>query len=266
MLGNDLIDLRDFDARPETFRPGFDERVFSYEERQAIAGDRNPLARRWAHWGAKEAAYKLARQIDSEFVFSPSRLVAVFESEIRKSIEQTERRGRLVWTGLRADGDRSSQYEGCTDLSLELRSFETAERIHVIAVPTKTDWDGIDSAVSRMEDEQADSSAAVRALAVREIGRRMGVAPDRISIGRRGKIPTVLLDGELISLSLSLSHHGGWVGYATGLCVAPEKSMSSSVGGEKLRLLSLDPTTPIAPLISGTSSNVSKLAKWAHSQ
>ncbi len=79
MLGNDVIDLDDIDARPETFRPRFDERVFSAEERRVIARDAAPLACRWAHWGAKEAAYKLARQIDPHFVFSPIQLTPRFE-------------------------------------------------------------------------------------------------------------------------------------------------------------------------------------------
>ena len=76
MVGNDVVDLRDSDARPESFRARFDDRVFSVEEQRAIAQDSNPLARRWAHWGAKEAAYKLAKQLDSRFVFTPGRLVA----------------------------------------------------------------------------------------------------------------------------------------------------------------------------------------------
>ena len=64
MLGNDVVDLLDVDARPETFRRRFDARVFAPEERRAIAADPRPQALRWAHWGAKEAAYKLARQLD----------------------------------------------------------------------------------------------------------------------------------------------------------------------------------------------------------
>ena len=79
MVGNDIVDLFDPDAQPRSFRPGFDERVFAAEERRAIEQDPNPLARRWAHWAAKEAAYKLARQIDETFVFSPRRLVANYD-------------------------------------------------------------------------------------------------------------------------------------------------------------------------------------------
>ena len=68
MIGNDVVDLEDPETRPETFRPRFDERVFDPVERRAIAHDPRPHARRWAHWAAKEAAYKLARQLDERQV------------------------------------------------------------------------------------------------------------------------------------------------------------------------------------------------------
>ncbi|MGY8738305.1 MAG: 4'-phosphopantetheinyl transferase family protein, partial [bacterium] len=82
MLGNDVVDLEDPETRPETFRPRFDERVFDPTERRAIARDQNEHGRRWTHWAAKEAAYKLARQVDSKFVFSPSKLVARFTEDV----------------------------------------------------------------------------------------------------------------------------------------------------------------------------------------
>ena len=67
MLGNDIVDLLDPESRPESFRPRFDDRVFDPREQTDIAHDDDPHTRRWAHWAAKEAAYKLARQVDSNF-------------------------------------------------------------------------------------------------------------------------------------------------------------------------------------------------------
>ena len=45
MLGNDVVDLRDADSQPESFRPRFDIRVFTPEERRAISRDREPMTR-----------------------------------------------------------------------------------------------------------------------------------------------------------------------------------------------------------------------------
>ena len=94
MIGNDIVDLEDPDTRPETFRPRFDERVFDAAERRSIARDADPHKRRWAHWAAKEAGYKLGRQADEDFVFTPSRLVARFEA-----IESEDKRPELFLIG-----------------------------------------------------------------------------------------------------------------------------------------------------------------------
>jgi len=213
MLGNDIIDLRDADARPESFHARFDERVFSLDERRAIAQDANPVARRWAHWGAKEAAYKLAKQVDSTFVFSPGRLVADYSASPDDASRapgrsrvggQFERQGRLELPAALPNGIRR----------LALRSFETANQLHVVVVPVGSDWDDVEMAVEALDRELDDPSTAVRAMAIRKISRSLGVSAERLRIARDRRVPVVELDGARMPLSLSLSHHGGWIGYA----------------------------------------------------
>ncbi|MCP4908574.1 MAG: 4'-phosphopantetheinyl transferase superfamily protein [bacterium] len=210
MLGNDVVDLRDADTRPESFRPRFDERVFAPVERRAIERDaRSPggsHARRWAHWAAKEAAYKLAKQIDSDFVFSPSKLVAHFDSAIEASGGGVERRGTLRLPCAVAQGIQE----------LELRSRETGDRVHVLALPVGVDWQGVVSAVEPIV-EAVDPSAAVRRLAIDRIAQGFGIAAERITIGRRGRVPTLSIDGSPRPMAISLSHHGGWVACAMRL-------------------------------------------------
>lgn len=217
MLGNDVVDLLDVDARPETFHRRFDERVFAPDERRAIAADPRPQALRWAHWGAKEAAYKLARQLDPKFVFSPVRLVARFESALPRggtaaqgtnappaSQGSFERRGRLELACAPPEPVRA----------IELKSFETRELVHVVALEAGADWGAVALAVEPLSLHGGDASFAVRRLALREIGRVLGVAAERLSIGRRGRIPTVELDGRTAPYALSLSHHGRFVAFA----------------------------------------------------
>lgn len=207
MLGNDVVDLHDPEADPASFRPRFDERVFSSEERRAIARDAHPLARRWAHWAAKEAAYKLARQVDERFVFSPVELVARFEpvgDPGARSSGRLERHGRLELPVTLASSIRT----------LELRSFETPERVHVVAIPCGSDWDAVDLGIESTGEAPSDPSAAVRALAIRDLARSLAVDPDRLRVAKSGRIPVVELDGARTSLSLSLSHHGRWVAFA----------------------------------------------------
>lgn len=245
MLGNDVVDLRDADSRPESFRPRFDARVYADPERRAIARDSRPLVRRWAHWAAKEAAYKLARQLDPGFVFAPKRLVACFEPPAPAAAagRRSVRCGRLALPVV----------AGMVGAAVELKSFETPEWVHVIALPAGADWDAVESAVelrgngagaagahgasgavgavgaggghgSRgvgsaygVDDADAgaeDASLAVRRLARREVGRSLALPEARLSIGRRGRIPVLELDGQPTSLALSLSHHGRWIAYA----------------------------------------------------
>jgi len=206
MLGNDVVDLRDPDADPETFRPRFDARVFAPLERRAIERDARPQACRWAHWAAKEAAYKLARQIDGGFVFAPSRLVAHFEERVDRSADRVERHGTLELPNTIAPDLRD----------LELRSFETADWVHVLALPAGADWEAVVWAVEPIE-EMDDASAAVRSLAASRIAQDLGVERERVSIGRRGRIPTVSIDGDTSTVAISLSHHGDWVACAMTL-------------------------------------------------
>ena len=223
MLGNDVVDLLDVDARPETFHRRFDTRVFAAEERRAIAADAHPHALRWAHWGAKEAAYKLARQLDPKFVFSPARLVACFEFASPRGAGAAqgsfERRGRLELAS--GPPDRVP--------AIELKSFETSDFVHVVALAAGSDWRTVVMAVESlsMHSEALDSAAAesdstpsevaslaVRRLALREIARELGVEVGRLAIGRQGRIPTVELDGRTAEFALSLSHHGRFVAFA----------------------------------------------------
>jgi hypothetical protein len=74
---------------------------------------------------------------------------------------------------------------------LELRSFETDARVHVVAVPRGSDWSGVELATEALDRRSDDPSIAVRAMAVREISRSLGVAAERLTIAREGRIPTV---------------------------------------------------------------------------
>ncbi len=230
MLGNDVVDLLDVDARPETFHRRFDLRVFTADERRAIASDPDPHVRRWAHWAAKEAAYKLGRQHDATLVFAPGRLDVRFGSarKIDAGAAEPVSAGRALGAAVRERrGSALLVLPGATRavMPLELHSFETADSVHVVARPTGEDWSVVSLAIEPLGASGSDPSAFVRALALREIARLLGVDGARLAIGRRGRIPTVELDGEATPLALSLSHHGRFVAMA----VAVESALRSGV-------------------------------------
>lgn len=217
MLGNDVVDLEDPETRPETFRPRFDERVFDPTERRAIARDEDAHARRWTHWAAKEAAYKLARQIDPRFVFAPSRLVARFTRAVDAEGDRRLHYGTLALPSALAGGSAE----------LELRAEQTEGRVHVVAIPAGADWDAVVASIRRLEPGD-DPSEAVRALARADVARDLGIDASRVGIGRRGRVPTVEIDGRPGPMSLSLSHHGRFLACATTHRVGLEASAAAS--------------------------------------
>ena len=215
MIGNDVVDLRDPDADPTSFRPRFDTRVFGASERAAIDRDPRPGLRRWAHWAAKEAAYKALRRVDRDFVFAPSRLVARFASmtEATPIAQASEagkaqrfvRRGELLSLGPESEGGSRR---------IALRCEEWRDGVHVVAWLPSVDPRALLHGITRLATPEDDASAAARALALDHIAARIGCRVGRLAVGRRGRIPTLEIDGEATASPLSLSHHGCYVGFA----------------------------------------------------
>ena len=56
-------------------------------------------------------------------------------------------------------------------------------------------------------------SCEVRRLWREDAGPILGVAADRLSVGRRGRVPVPCLAGEAIDADLSFSHHGRFVAF-----------------------------------------------------
>ena len=80
MIGNDIVDLRDSDARPTERTAAFDARVFSAAENERIESSDDSIRMRWLSWSAKESAYKLLRQYSGAVRFAPRRYAVGFES------------------------------------------------------------------------------------------------------------------------------------------------------------------------------------------
>ena len=189
MLGNDVVDLRDPETAPGASHARFDDRVFAPSELAAVTDESS----RWRLWAAKESSYKAARKLDPTLGFSPRRF------EVRKMNE-----------------DESMVTHA--DLSLVVRTAHHDGAVHAVAVlrradeRTSADCAELVSGFERVEDE--DPSIAVRRFAIERIAGRLGIDAERIAIARDGRIPILRIDGRPASIELSLSHHGGVVGFA----------------------------------------------------
>ena len=197
MLGNDVVDLADRDTLSGATHTRFDDRVFAAAERQAIARSACGERLRWRLWAAKESAFKAAKRVDPRTVFSPRRFeVLVVDDEVAAVIHGASR-----WT---------------------VRVRQSDEALHAIALASGTEIAEPVHGFVRVAPDETDLSRAVRRLALDRIATDLDVEVDRLAIGRHGRIPYVLLDGRPAPLELSLSHHGGVIGFAAALRTSGE--------------------------------------------
>ncbi len=188
MLGNDVVDLAHRGVQPGARHPRFDARVFCESERALIAGDPSQRVR-WVLWAAKEAAYKAAKKLDAAVVWAPERFAVSLESRA---------------SGCVRHGDRE----------FALRVDESEEFVHALArggAFTGEEHSGVEPLA------RGDASLAAREFACRAIAARLGIAPERLSVATRGRIPVLYADGVPAPADLSLSHHGRFVAFACAL-------------------------------------------------
>jgi phosphopantetheinyl transferase (holo-ACP synthase) len=199
MVGNDVVDLGDPEARSGATHPRFDTRVFAPSELRALGASGVPNRLRWMLWAAKEAAYKVARKLDRRTVFSPPRFVvrlgATGAGEVRHA-------GGVLAVRVEAGPDRvhAVAFSGPIGRAA-LRAGGRVGGLHagVIAVPP-----GVASS----------PGAAVRRAAVQGVAELVGADPSELEIVKRGRIPTVCRGAERLRVDLSLSHHGRYAAWA----------------------------------------------------
>jgi hypothetical protein len=159
-----------------------------------------PARERWALWAAKEAAYKLARKLDSRVVFSPRQFEVTLESA-----EQAARAHR----------GRVDHPNGAFEIRLQ-----SEERfVHAVACPLGSDPRELLMRVERCDwaGECAGPegpSRAVRRLACQAVGQPLGLPPDALEVRKRGRIPELHLAGTTLAGDLSISHHGAFIAFA----------------------------------------------------
>jgi phosphopantetheinyl transferase (holo-ACP synthase) len=191
MVGNDIVDLCDRDADMATYRGGFDARVFTRDEQMQIDKASVPSHQRWRLWAAKESSYKLARQIDSETIFSPRKF------QVQPSV--TEERATVVHN----------------DARYFVGFAESSEHIHAVAVRDPSEFEFVIQGVESVKSMNSqDESGAVRVFASEAIAKHLAVPRESIEFRKHARIPQLLIGGKPTGLSVSFSHHGKWMAFA----------------------------------------------------
>ena len=226
MVGNDVVDIAATRRRARNAR--FDARVFSERERRAIAADADGEARRWAHWAAKESAYKIAKRADADTIFSPAKFAVAFDggfdhgrdSDLSGSVRygstsypvQVQRRGDCIHAVAVAPGGRPAA-RGPALRAVPLCG--TYARFARDLCLLRSILAGVGPAPDGAGDTSA--SLAVRRLAIRDLAPRLATAASDLVVRSHERIPRLQhRDGHDVA-TLSLSHHGRFVAYACRL-------------------------------------------------
>jgi phosphopantetheinyl transferase (holo-ACP synthase) len=198
MVGNDVVDLRDSDARPER-APRFDARVFSDDELVSLDASTRRAARRWQLWAAKEAAYKAAVREAPATVFSPAGFRVTFSAPFSARLSKSQ-----------------DQVRGSVETPVGTLPVCVCERDGAVHALVSTHPDRIIAAMTRVELDDADPHAPgveARRFATGRLAEELRIEPTSLEIRKRGRVPELWIDGRR-SASISLSHHGNVVGFA----------------------------------------------------
>ncbi len=182
-VGNDVVDLEDPAIAQTHLRERFVARVCSESERALLARSAAPKVLLWSLFAAKEAAFK-ALSKSGPLVFAHRRFVV---SADLRSVSYDK---QVLWARVDLDGP-------C---------------LHAIA------WTDDEMPVSGVEQISpgVDASAAARALLVRSLGGG-GLTVERAPLPGSWNgygPPKLFRDGLEVSLDISLSHDGRFVGFA----------------------------------------------------
>ncbi len=236
MVGNDVVDLNDRDADPQTLHPRFDARVFGSEELDQLRASARPVALRWRLWAAKEAAYKAVSKVDPGLVFSPSRFrvglapsagegrveqgvvccssgrcrVELRESDLAiHAVAHFDPSGRSApQRAAAADAHSRPRRRPLPESSRPLQRGGSGSRVRLLQAQLR-----IDPPEAICEDPY-EASRAVRHFSRVRLAALLGVEVDELEIRSRGRIPELWLAGEPAEADLSLSHHGAVVAFA----------------------------------------------------
>lgn len=196
MLGNDVVDLADPEARAAALHPRFDRRVLDEEEQAWLRTSQRPERDRWVLWAAKESAFKAARRLDAGVVFSPVRFAVRLRAEAGAFRGSVHHRGRRF----------------CVSVEVE--------RDLVHAVCRAEPWVGSEPLCAvetvRAELAPSEASARVREMARSAVAAALDLAPAALRFDRSDRLP-LLRAGDRVVSALSLSHHGRSAAFAAAL-------------------------------------------------
>lgn len=218
LVGNDIVDLQDSDAKLEGLHRRFLCRVFSPAEQGAIGRARCHSASLWAYWTAKEAAFKVVRKLDPQVIFAQRRFDVELEPLIAGQrsfgVVRHEERVLLIEMACAVDWVHATAlFDPRTGRNAPQRSADRAATS--TATIRQTASRAFASIVRWIRPciDPCEPSAAVRLAAREAVAKHAGWSVAEITIAG-SRPPRVLRAGQPTHWDLSLSHHGRWIALA----------------------------------------------------
>lgn len=243
-LGNDVVDLTHPGVRRSESRPRFLDRILSEEEQRWLRQGTDGWERRlWAAWAAKETAYKVAckwpepRPVFAHATFGTRLELRSVDEDLWEIRGEADAVGDVVkvtgWASrgfIHLAGTSGTRPATWSDHRIEL-GVERVPEADIEGVPldleglrsqfSEAEWAGVHSIPSAWARIEARRRLLSHLRAGRLPNETSGdVDSPRVEIltsrARPGRTPPrLLVDGrDLEGVDLSISHHGGWVGWA----------------------------------------------------
>ena len=198
LVGDDVVDLSDPEAKAGATHPRFDARVFTAYEQAWLDSAPEPNVLRWTLWAAKESAWKLIRKLAARTVFSAPAFAV-----------QPGEHGTLQVTH--------------EDVCMHVHIARRGACLHAVAQRAASDVWPEDATLGPLALEPAASdgadspSALVRRLAIRTLASHLDCEPSLLRIESDRRIPYLYRGERRLDVDLSLSHHGHFVAFASTL-------------------------------------------------
>jgi phosphopantetheine--protein transferase-like protein len=179
MIGNDIVDLQLAQTQSNWQRKGFLEKQFTAAEQEKIATSKNPSQQVWLFWSMKEAAYKCYTQKHQKCFFAPKK----FQCKMTSLNEGFVTIGEHVFYTF---------------------SKFNSHFIHTIAqsnTKKRIDFDDF------LVDKNLGESEFVKKQLLANFSETTILKKDALGVPR-------LYEQEKNSISISLTHHGNYGGFA----------------------------------------------------
>lgn len=212
-IGNDIVALKTIDSL-RTRSPRFYTKILSAAEQDLYHARFANLPLEhfvWLLWSIKESAYKCLQRHQPELVFSPVK----FELQhlVIPSISPPSFHEELTAIGFN-DAECFCGEAIFNGQILYTRSLVHPEAFILSVVQPSPNFDSVNWGLKQIQETNPESqSNAVREFLLERLG---AMYPEQeLSIRKNGTgCPHLFADGRDTKRPFSLSHHGGYVGYA----------------------------------------------------